>query len=297
MLLFDRSLVQHHRNRAAKNFENHDFLIHHIAQEIAERLTGIGRTFPLGLDLGSHQGALVGHPLLNEKVDTFFQCDLSPKMIAKAHGPRFAADEERLPVADESLNLVTSVLSLHWTNDLPGALIQINRSLKPDGLFLGAVLGGSTLHELRTSLSEAEVELEGGLSPRVSPMVDLRDAGSLLQRAGFGLPVTDSEPITVRYKSPFHLMRELRGMGETNAVLDRRKTPLRRKTLLRAVEIYQEKFGLEDGRIPATFEVIYLTGWAPHESQQKPLAPGSARTRLAEALKVPEQSAGEKPSG
>ncbi|MDF1687356.1 MAG: SAM-dependent methyltransferase [Parvibaculaceae bacterium] len=296
MLLFDRLLVQHHRNRAAQNFEKHDFLIHHIAQEMAERLSAIDRVFPKGLDLGSHQGALVAHPLLKDKVETFFQCDLSPKMVAKAHGPRFAADEERLPVAEESLNLVTSVLSLHWTNDLPGALIQINRSLKPDGLFLGAVLGGATLHELRTSLSEAEVELEGGLSPRVSPMVDLRDAGSLLQRAGFGLPVTDSEPLTVRYKSPFHLMQELRGMGETNAVLDRRKTPLRRKTLLRAVEIYQEKYGLEDGRIPATFEVIYLTGWAPHESQQKPLAPGSARTRLADALKVPEQSAGEKTS-
>jgi SAM-dependent methyltransferase len=177
-----------------------------------------------------------------------------------------------------------SLLALQGVNDLPGALIQIRRALKPDGLLVAALLGGGSLAELRQAFAQAEGELEGGASPRVAPFADLRDLGGLLQRAGFALPVTDSDLFHVRYASPFGLMRDLRRMGLTNALNDRRKTPLRRATLLRAAEIYAERFADPDGRVRATFEIVWLSGWAPHESQQKPLRPGSAKMRLADAL-------------
>jgi hypothetical protein len=179
-------------------------------------------------------------------------------------------------------------LSLHFANDLPGALIQTRRALKPDGLFLGTMLGGATLEELRTSFAQAETEIEGGLSPRVSPMADLRDLGGLLQRAGFALPVADSDTVTATYATPLALMRDLRAMGATNVLTARRKSPLRRATLARAIEIYQENFAAPGGRIRATFEIIHLSGWSPHDSQQKPLRPGSAKSRLADALGVTE---------
>ncbi len=190
-----------------------------------------------------------------------------------------------------------SALALHFVNDLPGALIQIRRALKPDGLFLAALLGGETLTELRQSFAAAESELEGGVSPRVAPFADVREMGALLQRAGFALPVTDIDRVTARYASPFALMAELRRMGATNALAERRRTPLRRATLNRMAEIYAQRFSDRDGKIRATFEIVWLSGWAPHESQQKPLRPGSAQTRLADALGVPERSAGEKPGG
>jgi SAM-dependent methyltransferase len=214
-------------------------------------------------------------------------------------GERLAvvADEETLPFRDASLDLVVSALALQFVNDLPGTLIQIRRALKPDGLFLAAMIGGDSLVELREAFAQAEAEIEGGVSPRVAPFADLRDLGALLQRAGFALPVTDADRLTVRYASPLALMHDLRRMGAGNALTERRRMPLRRSTLRRMIEIYAERFSDPDGRIRATFEIVWLSGWAPHESQQKPLAPGSAKTRLADALRAQEISAGEKAGG
>ncbi len=203
--------------------------------------------------------------------------------------PCVVADEEALPFASESFDLIASALSLQWANDLPGVFVQVRRALAPDGLFLAALVGGQSLTELRTALTTAEAELAGGASPRVAPFADLRDLGQLLQRAGFGLPVTDVEPVIVRYSSMFALMHDLRAMGATNALTMRSRVPLRRAMLLRAAEVYAERFADADGRIRATFEIVWLSGWAPHESQQKPLAPGSARMRLADALNAREE--------
>ena len=205
-----------------------------------------------------------------------------------------AADEEALPFRAASLGLVVSALALHFVNDLPGTLIQIRRALKPDGLFLAAMLGGDTLTELRQAFAEAEAEMEGGMSPRVAPFPDLRDLGALLQRAGFALPVSDVDRLTVRYGSVFSLMHDLRRMGATNALTERRRIPLRRKTLMQMAEIYARRFADADGRLRATFEIVWLSGWAPDESQQKPLPPGSAKMRLADALGTTEIPAGEK---
>jgi SAM-dependent methyltransferase len=202
-----------------------------------------------------------------------------------------------LPFRDGSLDLVVSALALQFVNDLPGTLIQIRRALKPDGLFLAAMIGGDSLTELRSAFAEAEAEVEGGVSPRVAPFADLRDLGALLQRAGFALPVTDVDRVTVRYASPLALMHDLRRMGAGNALIERRHAPLRRATLDRALDIYAARFADADGRIRATFEIVWLSGWAPHESQQQPLAPGSAKTRLADALRTREISAGEKAGG
>ncbi|MEX0840305.1 MAG: methyltransferase domain-containing protein [Parvibaculum sp.] len=296
--VFDRPAHARRRARAAAGFAGHDFLVRRASIDIAERLAGINRDFALALDLGCHQGALAAALAdtagMAGKPDMLISADIAPAMLAHAPGPRVAADEEALPFRDASLDLAVSVLSLHWVNDLPGALIQIRRALKPDGLFMAALFGGDTLTELRQSLAEAEIECEGGLSPRVSPFVDIRDMGSLMQRAGFALPVVDADRVTVRYADPMRLMAELRGMGESNALSERRRGPMRRATLMRTGEIYREKFGLADGRVPATFEIVTATGWAPHESQQKPLRPGSAETRLAEALGTSERKAGEK---
>ena len=207
---------------------------------------------------------------------------------------RVAADEEALPFADASLDLVVSALALQWVNDLPGTLVQIRRALKPDGLLMAAMLGGDTLIELREAFASAESEIEGGLSPRVAPFADLRELGALMQRAGFALPVVDSDRLTVRYESAFALMRDLRAMGATNVLAERRRAPLRRATLMRMAEIYAERFADADGRVRATFEIVWLSGWSPHESQQKPLKPGSASQRLADALGAKEVPAGEK---
>jgi SAM-dependent methyltransferase len=205
------------------------------------------------------------------------------------------ADEEALPFADATLDLVVSLLALQSVNDLPGMLVQVRRALKPDGLFLAALLGGDTLSELRRSFAAAEAEIEGGASPRVAPFVDTREAGALLQRAGFALPVADVDRITVRYASPFDLMRDLRRMGATNPLVERRRVPLRRATLMRMAQLYAEWFSDPDGRLRASFDVVWLSGWAPHASQPQPLKPGSARARLADALGTKEISLGEKP--
>ena len=215
-------------------------------------------------------------------------------MPRRRAGPLIVADEEALPFGDGTLDLVVSALALQLVNDLPGTLVQICRALKPDGLFLAALLGGETLNELRQSFAAAESEVEGGVSPRVAPFADLRDLGALLQRAGFALPVADADRLAVRYDSAFALMHDLRRMGATNALIDRRRTPLRRATLMRMAEIYAQRFADADGRVRATFEIVWLSGWAPHPGQQQPLKPGTAKARLADALGTRELPAGEK---
>jgi len=290
--IFDRSLLRGRRRRAQK-LGPATFLIDRVADDLADRLASVLRRFALAADLGTPTPAL--RRLLAPRVDALIAVDADPLALRHGTGLAVAADEEALPFADGSLDLVVSALSLQSVNDLPGALVQVRRALKPDGLFLAALLGGDTLTELRASFAAAEAEIEGGVSPRVAPFVDAREAGALLQRAGFALPVADVDRITVRYASPFELMRDLRRMGATNALAERRRTPLRRATLMRMVEVYAARFADEDGRARASFDVVWLSGWAPHASQQQPLKPGSAKARLADALGTREFSAGEPP--
>jgi SAM-dependent methyltransferase len=270
------------------------FLIDRVADELAERLSAVLRTFDVAVDLGTPTDALRRALAGSGKVSTLVAVEPNASSLDKAF-PRVAADEEALPFADASLDLVVSALALQFVNDLPGTLIQIRRALKPDGLFLAALIGGDSLTELREAFAQAESEVEGGLSPRIAPFADLRDLGALLQRAGFALPVTDSDRLTVRYDTPFALMRDLRAMGATNVLNERRRTPLKRATLLRMAEVYAARFADADGRLRATFEIAWSSGWAPHESQQKPLKPGSATARLADALGTREITTGDKP--
>ncbi len=290
--IFDRSLVRKHRDRAASGFAAHDFLIREVADRLSDRLNDVTRSFPTALDLGCHTGEMAQTLAGRGGIHTLVQADLSPAMAARAARVSIpgltvhslAADEEWLPFADASFDLVLSCLSLHWVNDLPGTLLQIRRVLKPDGLFLAAMLGGETLKELRHCLSEAEIAQEGGLSPRVSPFTDVRDLGGLLQRAGFTLPVVDADTIPVMYGDPMRLLADLRGMGETNAVAERRQSLTRRATLLHALQLYQTRFGNAQGRVPVTFQVMTLTAWAPHPSQPQALPPGAGQASLASVL-------------
>tara|TARA_R110002072_G_scaffold131388_1_gene270909 strand:- start:9125 stop:10054 length:930 start_codon:yes stop_codon:yes gene_type:complete len=298
--VFDRQALRRQRDRAAVNWPSHDFLVQEVADRLLDRLQDLNRTFARVLDLGCHGGELASRLLGRQGIEQVVQCDLSPAFARRAAGngqPSLAASEEALPFAPQSFDLVISNLSLHWVNDLPGSLLQVHHCLKPDGLFLGALLGGESLFELRVALMEGEIAATGGLSPRLSPLADVRDAGGLLQRAGFALPVVDRDHIAVTYPDPFNLMRELRGMGQSNALRDRLRHFTPRTTLLRAAEIYQQRFAQQDGRLPLTFQVLFMTGWAPHDSQQKPLRPGSAVARLAEALEAEEKPAGEVISG
>ena len=265
-----------------------DFLLRRAAEEMADRLAAVKRDFAPVLAVGAVPG-LLGETMPGLGGGAQIEMASSPALLPPAGKPlRLCGDEEALPFKDGSLGLVISGLTLQFANDLPGALVQIRRALKADGLFLGAVLGGQTLTELRDAFITAETEEEGGASPRVAPMADVRDYGGLMQRAGFALPVVDADIVTVTYASPLGLFRDLRGIGATNALLARRKTFLRRATLARALQIYQERYAAGGGRIKASFEIIYLAGWAPHDSQQKPLKPGSAAARLADALGVQE---------
>ena len=289
-LIFDRRLLRAQRVRAAA-LDPATFLVERAADDLAGRLSAVLRKFDLGVDLGTPTDAV--RRALADRVGAIVAVD---PVVSQLAGERLAvaADEEVLPFRDASLDLVVSVLALQFVNDLPGTLIQIRRALRPDGLFLAAMIGGNSLAELREAFAQAEADVEGGVSPRVAPFADLRDLGALLQRAGFALPVTDVDRLTVRYASPLALMHDLRRMGAGNALTERRRTPLRWNTLRRVIEIYAERFSDADGRIRATFEIVWLSGWAPHESQQQPLAPGSAKTRLADALRTQEVSAGEK---
>jgi SAM-dependent methyltransferase len=294
--IFDRALVRARRARAMQlGFAN--FLLQRVADDLADRLSLVLREFDLAADIGSPGAAVRDAIAARHLARRIVTVDPLANGTGSDDAFAVAADEEELPFAPASLDLVVSALALQFVNDLPGALVQIRTALKPDRLFLGALLGGETLTELRQAFAEAESEIEGGASPHVAPFADLRDLGALLQRAGFALPVVDSDRVTVRYQSVFGLMQDLRRMGATNALVERRRTPLRRATLLRMAEIYAERFSDSDGRVRATFEIVWLSGWAPHESQQQPLKPGSAKARLADALKTREVPAAEKPGG
>jgi SAM-dependent methyltransferase len=293
MRIFDRALHASRRGRAAARFADHSFLKKLAAEDIAFRLSAINRRFERVLDLGAHDGLLTrtlqSDQIVRERIGDVVRADL-----AAAFAPDVVADEEALPFSEGSFDLVVSALSLHWVNDLPGALIQIRRVLKPDGLFIGAVLGGRTLTELRQALLAAEEEIRGGAANRVSPYLDVIDGAGLLQRAGFAMPVADNDARTVRYAHPLRLLAELRGMGETAAFANRSAPPLTRAILMRAMEIYTRRFSDPDGRVRATFEFVTLSGWAPSPDQPKAKRPGSATVRLADVLGVREQDAGEK---
>lgn len=295
--LFDRDLHRRRLARASRDFGAAGFLKQRAAGDLAARLEAVRRRFAVAIDLGARDGAF-GRALAasdaNQKVGFLVQADLSHAMLAGRPGARIVADEERLPLRQACADLIVSSLALHWVNDLVGTLIQIRRALKPDGLFLAAILGGATLTELREALLEAEAEIRGGAGPRVSPFADAGDAAGLMQRAGFALPVVDTDAVTARYGHPLELMADLRRMGETNVLVERPPAPLSRPILARACEIYAGRFAGPDGRVTATFEIITLTGWAPHPSQPKPLRPGSAKMRLADALGAVERPAGDK---
>jgi SAM-dependent methyltransferase len=290
--IFDRTLLRARQQRA-RTLGTETFLIDRVAAELGERLSAVLRRFDRAVDLGTSTDALRRVLAASGKAATVITA--MPHVGLSDGSLSVAADEEALPFADGSLDLVVSALALQFVNDLPGTLIQIRRALKPDGLLLAALIGGDSLTELREAFAQAESEVEGGVSPRVAPFANLRALGVLLQRAGFALPVVDSDRLTVRYDSVFALMRDLRRMGATNVLTERRRTPLRRMTLQRLAEIYARRFADADGRLRATFEIAWLSGWAPHESQQKPLKPGSAAQRLADALGTREIPAGEKP--
>ena len=284
--LFDRQLLRVRRQRRAASFSTFDFLKREVARRLDDRLYDINRTFPSAADIGSHSGTMASLLSQHPGIDTIVSADISGNMVRQSTGFPVIADEEFLPFRDDSLSLITSVLSLHWVNDLPGTLIQANRALMPDGLFMAALFGNDTLTELRQALLQAEMQELGGASPRVSPFVDVREAGDLLQRAGFSLSVSDVERITVDYSDALSLMRDLRGMGESNALISRHRVPMTRRTMMATAEAYHDLFGRPDGRVPASFDIVFLTGWAPHESQQQPLKPGSATVNLGDALKM-----------
>ncbi len=285
-LLFDRRLHRRRLDRAATGYGVADFLKQRAADDAVDRLEAILRSFRIAVDLGARSGAFkraLASSSASERVEHVIEADLSGRMLGGRSGLRVQADEERLPFADASLDLVVSTLSLHWTNDLPGALAQIRRALKPDGLFIGSLLGGQTLRELRWALTQAEIEVRGGAGPRVSPFADALHGAGLLQRAGFALPVSDVDRVTVRYSHPLKLLADLRAMGETSVLVERPGF-LSRTVLERAFALYMERYGEPDGKAPATFDIINLTGWSPHESQPKALKPGSAKMRLADAI-------------
>jgi SAM-dependent methyltransferase len=290
---FDRHLLRERRRRAAR-LGPATFLIDRVAEDLSERLSAVMRRFDLAVDLGTPTDAVARALVARHSIGTVIAVDSVAHHLPQRSGAKVAADEEALPFRDASLDLVASALALQFVNDLPGTLAQVRRALKPDGLFLAALIGGESLAELRQSFAAAEAELDGGVSPRVAPFADVRAMGLLLQRAGFALPVADVDRIVVRYATPFTLMDDLRRMGATNALVERRRRPLKRATLVRMAEVYTQRFADADGRIRATFEIVWLSGWAPHESQQQPLRPGSAARRLADALGTQELPAGEK---
>jgi len=290
--IFDRRLLRARQQRA-RALGPETFLLDRVAAELGERLSAVLRQFERAVDLGTPTDAVRRVLAASGKVATIVAAEPAATRLDAA-SLRVAADEEALPFADGALDLVVSALSLQFVNDLPGTLIQIRRALKPDGLLLAALIGGDSLTELREAFAEAESEVEGGVSPRVAPFADVRELGALLQRAGFALPVVDSDRLTVRYSTALALMRDLRRMGATNILSERRRTPLKRATLARVADIYASRFADADGRLRASFEIVWLLGWAPHESQQKPLKPGSAAQRLADALGAKEISTGEK---
>lgn len=295
LTVFDRDLMVRRRDQRAATAGTVDFLLARAADDLADRLALMRRSFPIAVNLGAYHGVLSRRLRGMAGIEHLLDVEAAPRLAAQCDGPTVVADEEALPFAAGSLDLVVSALALQHVNDLPGTLVQIQRALKPDGLLLASLLGGATLAELRQAFIIAETETTGGASPRVAPFADVRDLGGLLQRAGFALPVADADAVQVAYADMFALMRDLKAMGMANALTERRRTFLRRETLLRAAAIYAERFARADGRIVATFEIITITGWVPHPSQQKPLRPGSAQARLADALGVSERPTGDEP--
>ena len=267
-ILFDRALLRARMERARRGGPA-TFLLDRVREDFEDRMQAVTRNFADVADIWT-PGELLRKPRAG-RFQSIARVDFDPSEV--------------LPLQPESRDLIVSALAFQFVNDLPGVLAQIRRALKPDGLLLAAMIGGDTLTELRQSFAAAEAECEGGVSPRVAPFADLRDVGALLQRAGLALPVTDVDRVVVRYDSAFALMTDLRRMGATNILIERRRTPTRRATMLRMAQIYGERFADADGRVRATFDVIWLSGWAPHESQQKPLRPGSAKASLEAAVK------------
>jgi len=268
--IFDRALLAVKRERAEQTFKDYDFLFKWTHQNLLERLEVIKRDFDRIVQIGARGGRILGNAAMIDLGDAF--------------SPDIHADAEFFPFGNESLDCVISALDLHSINDLPGALLQIKRALKPDGMFIAAMFGGESLYELRASLSAAEMDLRGGMSPRVFPFADKQELGALMQRAGFSLPVVDSEIVTVTYEHMFKLLGDLRGMGESNIISARDKAYVGREFFMKAAQHYAENYAEDDGRIVASFEILFMIGWAPHDSQQQPLKPGSAETRLADAL-------------
>jgi len=295
IIVFDRDLISRRRMRAKANFSKHNFLFRWSKKQLSERLLDINRNFSNALQIGSRGSFIRGkHQKLGDNIIT---CDLCALPIDDVTCPAayhyIQSDEEFLPIAPKSMDLVVSNLNLHSTNDLPGALLQIRKTLKEDGLFLAAMLGGETLHELRDAMATTETEMFGSASARVFPFADKHQIGGLLTRTGFALPVIDSDIVTVTYDNVFKLMEDLRGMGESNTILKRNKKPLTKEFFIHLAQNYQDRYSDEDGRIRASFEVISLMGWAPHKSQQKPLPPGSAQCSLAKALGTTEINIGD----
>ena len=270
--LFDRVLLRARQRRALQGSPA-SFLLDRVSEDMADRLRAVIRDFADAADIWTPGEGL--KELARDRFRSFTHVDLTDP------------SNEVLPLAPESLDLALSALAFQFVNDLPGVLSQIRRALRPDGLLLAVMVGGDTLTELRQSFAAAEAECEAGISPRVAPFADLRDIGALLQRAGFALPVTDLDSVVVRYDNAFTLMQDLRRMGATNVLLERRKVPSRRETMLRMAEVYRERFADPDGRIRATFDLIWLSGWAPHPDQPRPLKPGSATASLADAVRRP----------
>ena len=289
--LFDRTQLVRLRDRASASYGDFNFLKEMASERLADRLADVRRQFSYGLDVGCHDGTLFPHLKQTGKIAEMAHCDVSPAFLdglSEDIETRLMTGEI-LPAQEGEFDLIASCLFLHWVTDLPGLLKQMRLALKPDGLLLVSLLGGRTLQELRACLSEAETEVSGGMRARCAPMADIRDIGGLMQRAGLAMPVADSDLITVDYPNIFRLMADLRGMGETNALVDRNKSFSRRDLFFRAGDIYQERYGTKAGTIPACFEIVTITGWAPDATQPKPLRPGSATNRLAEALGVVEQ--------
>lgn len=276
--------MRQRKRRARAGFAEAAFLHARVAADLADRLEAIPRPFARALALGGgglFSTELQRRPELAARIGELIEADLASGDVQ--------LDPEHLPFAPGAFDLIVSPLALHWVNDLPGALIQLRQALKPDGLLLAALFGGDTLSELRLSLIEAESELTGGAGPRVAPFADLQDIAGLLQRAGYALPAADRDVLTVRYGEPMRLLADLRAMGETAALTQRSPRALSRRILARAFDIYRQRFSDPDGRVRATFEILTATGWAPHDSQPQPLKPGSAKTRLADALGAKEE--------
>lgn len=289
--LFDRNQVRLHRDRAAPDYDDYAFLKARESSQLVERLEDSTHRFERALDLGAHDGRGAEALLASGRVAAVEATDLSPRFVQHMRARGINArvlDEEAPDLETGHYDLVTSVLSLHWVNDLPGTLVRIREQLKPDGLFLGCLFGAGTLTELRTCLIEAESEISGGAAARLSPLPGLQDMAALMQRAGFALPVADIDTVTVRYPDPFKLLSDIKGMGEQAAFMTQEgapRRPLSPSVLARMAELYAENYSDPDGRLRATFNVVWLSGWAPHTSQPKPLRPGSARHSLADAVR------------